>query len=137
MAVFVMTNAYVLINSQDHSNHVKEVTLEYNAELQDDTVMGDTTRSRSPGLLDWKLTVEYLQDFADNDVDEDLFSLVGAAAFAVAVRPVNTTISAANPEYQGNAVLESYSPVKGAVGELAGFTAVFVAASALVRDITP
>jgi hypothetical protein len=137
MATFVFTNGYVSINGQDHSNHVRGVTLEVNAELQDDTVMGDTTRSRTPGLLDWTLTVEYLQDFADNDIDEDLFALIGAAAFAIAVRPVNTTISASNPEYQGNAVLESYAPIQGTVGEMAGFTAVFRAAGALVRDITP
>lgn len=117
MANIVLKNAYVMINAVDLSDHVKQVTLNYKAEQQDDTAMGDSGRSRLPGLLDWDADVQFFQDYAAGKVDATLFPLVGAAAFAVKIKAVNAAISATNPEYQGNAVLESYSPVSGAVGD--------------------
>lgn len=137
MANLVFKNAYVLINSVDLSDHVRQVTLNYKAEQQDDTAMGDSARSRIPGLLDWDLDIEFFQDYASGKVDATLFSLVGAAPFAIAVRPVNTTIASTNPEYQGNAVLESYQPMGGAVGENLMAPTKFMGVGALTRDTTP
>ena len=136
MATIVLTNAYVSINSSDESDHVRSVTLEYNAELLDDTAMGDTTRSRIGGLKDWSLTVEFYQDFADDDLDEDMFNLVGTTT-TVAVRPVNGAIATTNPEYTGTAILESWPILGNAVGEMAMATATFRSAGALTRDVTP
>lgn len=131
-----LTDAYVALGGTEYSDHVRSVTLEYSAELLDDTAMGDTTRSRTGGLKDWSVTIEFYQDFADNDIDETLFGLVGTTT-TVAVRPDNTTISATNPEYTGTAILESAPPLGGAVGELAMVTATFRSAGALTRDVTP
>ena len=128
------TNAHVSINSVDQSDHVRSATLEYTSELLDNTAMGDDTRSRVGGLKDWTLTVEFYQDFADNDLDEQLFALVGTTT-TVAIRPVNTTASATNPEYTGTAILESAPPLGGAVGELAMITATFRSAGTLTRGV--
>jgi hypothetical protein len=137
MATIVWTNAYLTVNAVDLSDHVKQITLNYEAEMQDETAMGQTTRKMKPGLLNWSLEVEFFQDFAASKVDATLFPLVGAVAFAVAVRPVNTTIAATNPEYQGNAVLATYPIIAGSVGDMATVSVSFQPASALVRDITP
>lgn len=137
MATLILTNAHVTINSVDLSDHVRQVTLNYEAEQQDETTMGQTTRKMKPGLLNWSLEVEFVQDYAAGKVDATLFPLVGAAAFTVAVRPVNTAIAATNPEYTGSAVLASYSPMGGSVGDLAVTTASFQPAGTLTRDVTP
>lgn len=138
MATIVWTNAKVSINSVDLSDHVKSVTLNYEAEMLDETAMGSgTTRKMKPGLLNWTLEVEFFQDFAASEVDATIFPLVGAAAFPIAVRPVNDTISATNPEYQGNAVIATYPIIAGGVGELATSQVTFQPASALTRDVTP
>ena len=139
MANIVLKNAYVMINAVDLSDHVKQVTLNYKAELQDDTAMGDSGRSKIAGLLDWDADIEFFQDYAASKVDATLFPLIGVAAFAVKIRGVNTTISATNPEYQGNAVLESYSPVAGSVGDNAMTPCKLLGGdgSVLVRDVTP
>jgi hypothetical protein len=50
MASFVLTNAYVKINSVDLSDHVRSVKINYSAETPDNTAMGATTHSRLPGL---------------------------------------------------------------------------------------
>lgn len=141
MPQIVYTDAFVHINGVDLSNRVRQVTLTYEAEMLDNTAMGTSgTRSMIPGLKNWTLSVEFYQDFAAGSVDATLFPLIGAAAFPIRVRPVNASaISATNPEYQGNAVLESYPPLTGEVGALGMCSAQFRAGagSALVRDITP
>lgn len=111
-------NAKVTVNSVDLSDHVKSVSISYGAEELDDTVMGDTAKSRLPGLLDWSAEVEWVQDFAASEVDATLFPLVGAASFTFAVVPVNAAVSATNPNFNGNAILTSYQPMGGTVGQL-------------------
>lgn len=119
MATLVLTDAYVSVNSVDLSDHVKTVRINYEAEMLDETVMGDGTRRNRPGLLNYEIQVDFVQDFAAGEVDATLFSLVGADAFPIAIRAVNTTVGATNPEFQGNVVLAEYPPLGNTVGELA------------------
>lgn len=133
MAAFVYDDAFVSINGVDLSDHVRSVTLDYKAELQDDTAMGDTTRSKLGGLKDWSLQVEFNQDFAASSVDVSLFSLVGST-FTVIVRPdKSTAVGATNPNFTGTGILESYPPISGGVGELATTSVSIQAAGALSR----
>ena len=133
MATFVYTDASVVVNSVDLSDHVKSCTLNYEAEMLDDTVMGDTTRSNIAGLLNWSMDIEFLQDFAAAKVDATLFSLIGAAAFTVTVKPTSGSVSATNPSFSGSAVLESYPPMSGSVGDLETASATFRSAGTLAR----
>jgi len=112
----VLTNAYVSINAVNLSPYVKTVTLAYKSEMQDDTAMGDTARSRIGSLKDFTLNVEFFQDFAASAVDATLFGIVGSVV-AIEIRGANTTVSATNPKYMGNAILETYQPVGGSVGD--------------------
>ena len=134
MAIQVITDAFVSINSVDLSDHCKAVTLSYEAEMQDTTTMGtDGTRAFIPGLKNWTLSLELEQDYAAGSVDATLFALVGATAFPIIVRPNSAVKGTDNPEFTGSAVLESYNPVAGTVGDLAMCTASFRPASALGR----
>ena len=126
MPSMVYTNAYVSVNGVELSHHVKSVNMTYEAELLDDTVMGTGgTRSNKPGLKNWSAEINFLQDYADPQIDAALFSLVGADAFPISIRPVNAPASPTNPEYTGPAVVESYPPITGEVGALAEATVSF------------
>ena len=137
MGLIVLKNAYVMVNNVDLSDHVKSVTVNYSAESLENTAMGATTKSRQAGLLDWSVEVEFYQDYANAKVDATLFPLVGAAAFAIHVKPENAAIAATNPDYTGNVILPEYSPVSGSVGELSTVSVTFEAAGALTRDVEP
>ena len=140
MATLMNSDASLVVNSVDLSNHVRSLTITYEAEMLDDTVMGTSgTRSNFPGLKNWTMEVNFLQDFAAGSVDATLFPLVGAVPFPIVAKPTSGAISATNPAYSGNAVLETYPPITGEVGTLAMVTANFRSGggSALVRDITP
>ncbi|HEU0139610.1 MAG TPA: hypothetical protein VFQ79_07865 [Bryobacteraceae bacterium] len=133
MAVLVLKDARVEVNSVQLSDHVRSVTLTVNADEVEDTNMGDNTHVRLAGLKDWSISVEFAQNFAAASVDATLFPLIGAAAFPVKVRPTSGVVGPTNPEYSGNAILTEYSPIDGAVGDLATTSVNFVAAGDLTR----
>jgi hypothetical protein len=133
MATFVYTDASVTVNTVDLSDHVKSCTLNYEAEMLDDTVMGDTTRSNMAGLLNWSIDVDFLQDFASAKVDATLFALIGSASFTVILKPTSGSVSATNPSFTGSAVLESYPPMTGGVGDLETVSVTFRSAGTLAR----
>lgn len=126
MATLIYTDAYLLINSVNLSGWTRSVTLNYEAEMLDDTVMGTSgTRSNRAGLKNWSIEAEFLQDFAAGAVDATLFPLLGAVPFPVEMRPTSAAASATNPKYTGNAVLETYPPLSGEVGALGTVSASF------------
>lgn len=128
---FAFTKGFALINAVDLSDHVKSIDLPIDVEMLDDTVMGDDTKSNFPGLKNWKITVRFLQDFAASKVDATLFPLLGnATGFAIEVRADNAARSTTNPGYNATAILQSYGPVSGGVGEMLQTEAVFVAGGA-------
>ncbi len=124
MATLVYTDAYFLVNAVNLSGWTRSLTLNYEAEMLDDTVMGTTgTRSNRPGLKNWSIDAELLQDYVAGGPDATLFPLVGANPFAIEIRPTSAAASTTNPKYTGNAVLESYPPLSGEVGALGTISA--------------
>ena len=132
MAEVVFTNAFVSLNAVDLSDHVRQVTLSYNAEPADITAMSDTTRQRIGGLKDWSISIEFNQDYAASEVDATLFALVGTT-FAIEIRPDAGAVAATNPKFTGTALLESYQPVGGSIGEVHVSPVQLSAASSLTR----
>lgn len=134
MAAFVLTDAEIIINAVDLSDHVLSVTVNYNGEIEDETAMGDTSRVRLSGLIDWSFDITFKQDFDAASVDDTLFTLVGAAAVAISAMANKTAgVGVTNPKFSGNAILETYQPLAGAVGELSKVTASFKSSGALTR----
>ena len=132
MATFVATDYSVVVNSVDLSDHVRQVTLDYGVEEQDDTVMGDTTRSAAGGLKTWGISIEFLQNFAASEVDATLFSLVGTTT-TITLQPTSAAVSATNPSFSGTALITAYGPMASSVGDQAAVTMTAVAAGALTR----
>ena len=118
MAKFVLTDASVTLNSVDLSDHVSSVTLDITADEIVTTAMGDTFQSRTGGLKDGTLSIEFQQDFAASEVDATLFPLLGTTT-AFVVKPTSGSVSATNPSYSGNCLVTQHVPVGNAVGDLA------------------
>ncbi len=136
MATTVLTNAFVevddTVTTTNLSGHVRSLTLNYAADMIEDTNMGDNTRQRIGGLKDWSVELELAQDFAAT-VDPILFDLVGTT-FTVTIRPDSAVKSTTNPEFTGTGILESYPPFGNPVGELATTTVTIQAAGDLQRS---
>ena len=136
MAHFVLDDAVVEINSVDLSDHVKDVTINYNAVEVDDTCMGDSGTVTIAGLVDWSATINFGQDLAAAEVDATLFPLVGADAFSVLFKNTSDAVSATNPSYTGTAVLPAYTPIAGSVGALATASVTLKSASGVLTRNT-
>lgn len=101
------------------TNVITGATITYEAELLDKTVMQSSFRKRVAGLRNWSATIELLQDYTDAKISEKLFNMVGSSGLYITVRPTSAAIAAGNPRFHGKVCLESYTPIAGAVGELA------------------
>lgn len=140
MPIKVLSDAFFSIGDVDLSDHVQSVAVNYSAETKEAPVMGDAGMRRLPGLNDWSMAVTFRQNYDAAKVDDTLFPLVGTE-FAVKARASKTdAISATNPEYQGNGMIDGDLPViAGDVGEVhdTSFTVVGSDGVALIRNVTP
>lgn len=132
MAIYTHNDVYLSFGGTEISDHVKSLTLNTGIETLDKTAMGDSTRLNKGGLSTWTLEFECHGDFAAGELDAIMDGLTGNEA-AIEVRPVNTTVGATNPKWTGTALVTSYTPFTGAVGDLGTASVSCVAASALTR----
>lgn len=135
MATFVFTDGRVELNAVNLSSLTRKVTLTPSADAQESTAMGATYRARLGGLKDWKVEIEFNQDYAASLVDVTLFPLLGST-FTVKIRPTTGAISTTNPEYQGTGLLTEYTPIDGSVGDLATAKVSIMGAGTLTRATT-
>lgn len=136
MSKFVFTDASLLVNAVDLSDHVRSINLNIEAAQVDTTSMGGGGYGeRLGGLKNWSADVEMFQDFAAASVDATLYPLFSTVV-PIVFRPVKgTAISATNPEYRGNATLVKHNPLNGAVNEAAKTQLQLVGSGPLTRAI--
>jgi len=132
MARIVLTNAVVKINSVDLSDHVASVELAQEVEEVETTAFGDTARTRTGGLANNSLSLDFHQDFASASVDDTLNALVGGTA-SFEILPNGTAVGATNPKYTGTVLLTEWTPVSGAIGELATASVTWPISGAVTR----
>lgn len=132
MSTIVYRNAYFWVNGVDYSADTAELTLNYKAEMLDETAMGDDTRVKKGGLKVWDLQAKFHQDFSSAHVGANFFALVGTTT-CVEVRPLNSCSTSINPSFTGIAILESFPPMAGGVGSLLDISASFQSAGTLSR----
>ena len=121
MARIVLTNAFVTINAVNLSDHIASITLTTTDDVIETTAFGSTARTRIGGLADNSVALEFHQDYAAANVEATINgspSLVGTVT-AVVVKPNGATTAADNPAYSFNALVSEWTPLNGAVGELA------------------
>ena len=129
MARLVLTNAEVTIGGVNLSDHIASITLGSTYDVVDTTAFAgvsgalgnvpNAARTRVAGLVDNSVTLEFHQDFAAASVEATIYPLLGTEV-AVVVQPVAApNVSADNPTYTFQAVVSEWTPLNGAVGELA------------------
>ena len=66
-------------------------------------------------------------------MEATLFAKIGAAAFEITIRPDAGVVSATNPNFYGNVLLESFPLLDKGVGELSTVSLRFVGAGTMTR----
>ena len=132
MAKFVLKDAEIIINGVDLSNRVNAATLDVNPDLPEANTMGTFFKVRLAGLSDATLSVTFTQDYASGSVDTTLFPLIGAAPFTVTAMADKTAgIGITNPRFSMSAVLGTYQPLQGTIGDTSLVNATFPSSGAL------
>ena len=126
MAVFVLKDASLVVNSINLSAYVSSITLDYAV----DAVAADAMAATNGhvflgGLQNNSLAVTLNQDFAASTVAATLDALVGTTT-TVVIKPTSAAVGATNPTYTiSNAFLAATQPVAGSVGDLAQMSVTF------------
>jgi len=127
MAITVLTNAQVIVNGVDLSDHVDQVTVEDMRDSVEVTAMGASNKAYTKGLGDAKITVEFFQDFAAGKTYATLQPLIGnTSTIQIEVRPVNAARSATNPGMVLQAYLMTFNSLDGKVGDASKISAEFI-----------
>ena len=118
MAIFLNNKVGVKINSVDLSDHTTSITLNYAADELEVTAMGDTAHKFVKGLESGTLTVSLLNDTATSQVLQTLNSAFGTTVACKLIQEKGTAVSAANPVYEFDVLVNNLTPINGAVGDM-------------------
>jgi hypothetical protein len=122
MARIVLTDAFVTINGVNLSDHIASITISESTDVIETSAFSTSaTKTRLGGLKDNSVTLEFHQDFAAANVEATINgtpTLIGTAT-QIVVRPTSASVGAANPSYTFSALCSEWTPLNGAVGELA------------------
>ena len=135
MARIVLTNAYISVGGVDLSDLVSSVSLSSTFDVVETTGFSSSaTKTRVAGLTDNSITLEFHQDYATGEVEQTIYPLLGTVA-AVIVKPNGASTSAFNPSYSCQAVISEWTPVSGAVGELASASVSWPVTGAITKAV--
>lgn len=137
MTETAVTNAYLVINSVNLSDHTRNAQITGTGETLDKTAYGQTARTYLIGLLDANLQVEFNDDLASGSVDATLWAAFAARTnVTVAYRIENAAISTTNPEWQFSICPNQWN-IGASVGQLAMKSLTLQISGAITRDTTP
>jgi len=135
MARLVLTNAFISVGGVDLSDLVASVTLNSTFDVVETTAFSSTAaKTRVAGLADNSISLEFHQDYATGEVEQTIYPLLGTAA-AVIVKPNGGTTGALNPSYTCSAIISEWTPLNGAVGELATASVTWPVTGAITKAV--
>lgn len=132
MAVFALTSVTTTLNSVDITAYTKNVTLALDAAQLDTTdfASGGWVEMIG-GLKSGTLSIEFMDDLADGEIDNDLFDIFGTVV-AFTVKGTSSAVGVNNPSYSGNVLITNH-PLGGSVGDLAGKSVSYPTSGAVSR----
>ena len=135
MAVFLNNLVVLKINSVDLSNHVKSATLTRQFDELETTTMGATGHTFVKGLESSTLQVEFLNDTAASSVLQTLQTYWGTTQPFTMVQTTTAAVSATNPIYSGNILINHTTDINGTVADLSTQSITFTVSGATA--VTP
>ena len=116
MSKLVLTNSNVVLGGTDISSYVASITLSISVNEVETTSFGTGAVTRVGGLQDNSVTHDMHQDFSA--IEGLVYPLIGSTTSLV-IKPNGTAVGTANPSYTMTPLVTEWTPVNGAVGELA------------------
>tara|TARA_S200002703_G_C3767278_1_gene236203 strand:- start:656 stop:1066 length:411 start_codon:yes stop_codon:yes gene_type:complete len=125
LAKYVVTGTSVTLNGSDISANTARAELVINAAEVDTTDFGSGGFTEViGGLKSGQVTLDFHNDFGSGGVSDLLKDLVGTIG-TVTIDPTGAGAGATNPVYTAEVLISSFTPIAGAVGDLATFSVTF------------
>lgn len=125
LAKYVVTGTHVTLNATDISDATARAELVINAAEVETTDFGSAGWTEViGGLKSGSVSLDFHSDFGAGGVSELFQDLVGTVA-TITLNPAGSTPSATNPTYTASVLVTSFTPISGAVGDLATFSVTF------------
>lgn len=112
----IFENPKLILNGQDVSEHVTNVTISTERETHDDTRFGMSTRTNAKGLKNWTTTVNLKFDRTLDDALYALFDDATPFTFTLA-DDAESPVSATNPQWEADGFISEYSGLERGMGE--------------------
>jgi hypothetical protein len=118
VGIKLATAAAPTVPSIDISSYVTATTLTQTFDELEVTAMGDLSHRYVAGLQAATLSIDFLNDWAASQVMQTLNAAVGTTLAVSMITVKGTAVSAANPSYQFNILVNNLTPVgNGGVGD--------------------
>ena len=126
MAKFVATGTSVSFNGTDLSGSVARAELVTNAAEIDVTDFGSSGWTELiGGLKSGTVSLDFHADYGVGGVNETFADLLGTIGTVTIIAANGTAASATTPSYTAEVLVNSFTPVSGAVGDLSTWSVTF------------
>ncbi len=126
MAKFVATGTKVTLNGSDVSSSCARAELVINAAEVTTTDFGSAGWTEViGGLKSGSVSLDFHADFGAGAVSTLFQPLVGTIGTVVLIAANGTAASATTPAYTATVLINSFTPIAGAVGDLSTFSVTF------------
>lgn len=119
MAKYIVTGNKVSINGVNLSSSIARAELVMNVADVDTTSFGSAGYTELlGGLKSGTMSIDFHQDYAAASVEATIYPLIGTLATAVIIGGNGTAAGSVTPAYTATVLINNWSPVAGAVGDL-------------------
>lgn len=133
MPKMVLLAEFISINANNLHEFTRKAELTTEVEEKDVTTYTSLGwKEVQGGLKSGELGCEFLQDFAATKLDSIMWPLLGTVV-PFEVRADQGAVSATNPKYTGNILINGWNPLTGSVGDEATVSLGFPTSGAVTR----
>lgn len=126
MAKYVVAGTSVTLNGSDISGNVARAEIVINAAEVDTTDFGSNGWTEVVGgLKSGSVSLDFHSDFGTGAISALMQNLVGTIGTVTVIAANGTAPSATTPRYTATCLINSFTPIAGAVGDLATFSVTF------------
>lgn len=126
MSKFVVTGTKVQLNGSDISSSCARAELVINSAEIDTTDFGSEGWTEViGGLKSGTVSLDFHSDFGSGAVSALFQDLVGTIGTVTLIAANGTAASGTTPQYTATVLINSFTPVSGAVGDLSTFSVSF------------
>jgi hypothetical protein len=126
LAKYVVAGTTCTLNGSDISANVARAEIVINSAEVDTTDFGSNGWTEVVGgLKSGSVSLDFHSDFGSGAISNLLQDLVGTIGTVTVIAANGTAASATTPTYTAEVLINSFTPIAGAVGDLATFSVTF------------